>query len=115
MSKAVKSDGRVNALILKMCERGLGFYDRKDVNAILMDENALRQCEHGTLCFAFFSYERAFGLKNWHIQRHIEIKAWQSSCYRDFVGFKKPGAAPVELEAGDPLQELLERQKKDVA
>lgn len=112
MSKAVKSDGRVNQAINEMCDRGLSSYDKGKVDKIFLDEDMLRQCEHETLCRAFYEYANTYKEKNWHIQKHIEIKAWQSSVYREFMRNRKCGARPTIINNNsDPLDELLQRKK----
>lgn len=110
MSTAVKSDGTVNAAVLTLAQNG--FVDAKQkqlaptqVDAMLT-EAVLRQCKHETLCLAMYAYVQAFQAKNWAIQKHLEIKAWQSEPYRNFMGGRKLGSpAPAIANGlnGDPI------------
>lgn len=114
MSKAVKSDGVVNKLVLEMCLQSVrsssGLGKKEEVDKVLRDEDKLKQCNYETLLLAGFAYYNCFNEKNWHIQKHIEIKAQQSAPYRQF----KEGLA-VAADAGDapadesPLAKLLKR------
>jgi hypothetical protein len=69
------------------------------------------------LLLAAYTYLTAFTERCWPIQRHIEIKAWQSSGYRAFCGVmpksrrrRGAGLSPTE---GDPLQVLLAMSKAE--
>lgn len=113
MGKAMPSDGRVNQAVNQMCDRGMDQYKKNQVDQILKDESMLKQCTHETLCRAFYEYSKAFKEKNWHIQKHIEIKAWQSSTFRTFMGGQKKGAPPPnDDEDSDPLTKLIDMKNE---
>lgn len=109
MSKSVPSDGVANRLVLAMCkqESGLAAYPRSQVDAVLNDET-LKSCEYGTLALLAYCYREAFGAISCPAQKHLEVKAWQSSHYREYMGARKgkrKGAAAVVPDS-DPLAVL---------
>lgn len=112
MSKSVKSDGEVNKLVRQMALgalNGASMGERADVDKVLKDEGKLKQCEYQTLLLAGAAYIEEYKDKNWHIQRHIEIKAQQSESYRRFKSGQE--IAPTNGTQGEvsPLEKLLSR------
>ncbi len=109
MGTAVRSDGNINRALKSIAAR-LNNYNKDEIDRYLTDDNILRQCKHETLCLLFAAYYAAYKDKNWHIQRHIAIKAWQSADYRAFCKGVEPGApataSPTIPTPDDPINIL---------
>ncbi len=114
MSKAVKSDGKVNSAVRTMCGQGLKGHGREKVDQYLRNHDLLKQCELGTLCLAMDEYEQAFGEKNWDVFYHATIKARQSSVWRDYSDKKKVAQMAAEIgedAENDPFAILDQKLK----
>ena len=109
MSKAIKSDGVVNAQVRRLCATMQG-RDQVAIDALLRDDLLLRQCQWGTLCLAADTYEQVYDEKNWDIMRHILIKARQSSAWRLLQATKPATDYGDETDSDDPL-EILKNHK----
>ena len=106
MSKAVKSNGAVNASVRKLCELRFVGYDRAKVDEFLTDDKFLTQCTYETLCWAASTYVDVYGDKNWHIHKHIEIKARQSETWRKFSANQSQKPVEGAPQSDDPLAVL---------
>lgn len=110
MSKAVKSDGKVNRLIWDLSQTMAG-RNREEVELVLSNHDLLKQCEYGTLCSVQAAFIFTFKEPHWPIHEHIEIKAKQSSKWREYERRRKMS----DVSGGDgeylsdPLAELRDR------
>ncbi len=98
MSKAVKSDGAVDAAVLQLCEKDWSELSREAIDTKLSDRDILRQLKYSTLCYAAYRYATGFGEPNWHLHARLESAAKQSAGWRQFAKLPAPD--------GDPLQAL---------
>lgn len=103
------SDGRINQLVLAMCQKGLATYDREDVDAVLTHTH-LDQCEYATLALVAYQYRTAFGALHCPTQQFIETRAAQSPAYQQYTGRrgKRRNGRPTPPPPGDPLLVLRE-------
>lgn len=88
MSDACPSDGTVNIAFLDLAAK-MANYDQQEVDAVLR-ESKLKQCQYGTLIRLQAAYMDTFEEEiSWAIHEHIDIKAKQSSVWREYKDKKK--------------------------
>lgn len=96
MAKAVKSDGAVDAAMLRLCEEDWSHIPREAIDAKLADKLLLRQLKYATLCYVGYRYATAYGTPSWHVHARLETTAACSSDWRNFAKLPAPDKDPLQ-------------------